>query len=100
MPAWTPREDREYQHIKKQYQERGESAERADEIAARPVNKQRREHGETPNRRTEGTGNPRTGLESRTRDELQNLARDAGITGRSGMRKAELVSALRKKRGQ
>lgn len=100
MPAWTPREDREYQHIKKQYQDRGQSADRAEEIAARTVNKQRRKAGETPTRRTHGTGNPRTSLDARTRDELQNLAREAGIRGRGGMRKAELVSALREKRGQ
>jgi len=39
--------DREYEHIKESYEERGTSEERAEEIAARTVNKDRAEHGET-----------------------------------------------------
>lgn len=100
MPnKWTPKEEREYQHIKKGYTASGSSTERAEEIAARTVNRQRREDGETPSRRTQGTGNPHTGLESRSKDELENLARDAKVEGRSSMNKDELVKALRKKRG-
>ena len=68
---------------------------RAQEIAARTVNKQRREEGRTPNRRTQGTGNPSRGYEGRTRDELYNIAREKNIRGRSKMDKQELVQALR-----
>jgi hypothetical protein len=39
--------DRQYEHIKESYEERGASEDRAEEIAARTVNKQRREAGET-----------------------------------------------------
>ncbi len=39
--------DRQYEDIKESYENRGESEERAEEIAARTVNKQRTEHGET-----------------------------------------------------
>ena len=39
--------ERQYEHIRDSYEERGESDERAEEIAARTVNKERREHGET-----------------------------------------------------
>lgn len=100
MPnKWTPKEEREYQHIKKGYQDSGSSSSRAEEIAARTVNKQRREDGETPSRRTQGTGNPNTRLETRSKDELENLARDADVKGRSDMDKDELASAIRKKRG-
>jgi hypothetical protein len=60
------------------------------------VNKQRREEGRTPNRRTQGTGNPNTPLDQRSRDELYNLARQRGVSGRSSMSKPELVSALRR----
>lgn len=95
MPSWTRKEERQYEHIKEGYEHRGTPHDRAQEIAARTVNKERREEGETPNRRTQGTGNPRHGLESRTKDELENLARERGIRGRSRMRKAELVRALR-----
>ncbi len=39
--------DRQYEHIKDSYEERGVREERAEEIAARTVNKERREAGET-----------------------------------------------------
>ena len=41
--------DRQYEHIKEGYQERGMSEDEAEERAARTVNKQRRESGETKN---------------------------------------------------
>jgi hypothetical protein len=99
MPDWTPREEREYDHIKRFYLARGASKDSAEEIAARTVNKTR-EKGDTLHRRTIGTGNPRGRFDERTRDELMNLAREADIPGRSGMRKAELADALRRKRSQ
>jgi hypothetical protein len=96
MPSWTPKETRQYEHIKEGYEHRGTPDDRAQEIAARTVNKERREAGETPNRRTEGTGNPRHGLEARTKAELENRAKQLGIRGRSTMRKGELVEAIRR----
>ena len=39
--------DRQYEHIRDSYEERGVSKEEAEERAARTVNKQRREAGET-----------------------------------------------------
>lgn len=48
MPrAWTKKRERQYRHIKAAELERGRSEDRAEEIAARTVNKQRREAGET-----------------------------------------------------
>ena len=96
MPsAWSNKDERMYEHIKESSEERGQSEKKAKEIAARTVNKNRREEGRTPNQRTQGTGNPNKGLEARTVDELRNLARDKGIEGRSKMKKGELVRALR-----
>jgi hypothetical protein len=43
--------ERQYEHIRDSYEQRGESEERAEEIAARTVNKERREHGETKEQR-------------------------------------------------
>jgi hypothetical protein len=60
------------------------------------VNKDRREEGRTPNRRTQGTGNPNTPLDARSRDELYNIAREKDVKGRSKMDKDELVQAIRK----
>jgi hypothetical protein len=83
-----------YKHIKKSAQDDGKSENRAEEIAARTVNKQRREEGRTKNKRTSGTGNPNTPLADRTRDELYNLAQEMNVKGRSHMTKSELVRAL------
>ncbi|HYJ78962.1 MAG TPA: Rho termination factor N-terminal domain-containing protein [Longimicrobiaceae bacterium] len=98
MPrAWTKKDERMYEHIKESTREGGAGEERAEEIAARTVNKQRREEGRTPNRRTQGTGNPNRGYEARSRDELYNLAREKGVEGRSRMSKGELAEALRRR---
>ncbi|TVP42625.1 MAG: addiction module toxin RelE [Gemmatimonadales bacterium] len=93
--AWTKKDERQYEHIRESERERGRSPERAREIAARTVNDQRREEGRTGNRTTSGTGNPNSSLEDRTVDQLMNRARELGIRGRSSMRKAELVDAIR-----
>jgi plasmid stabilization system protein ParE len=96
MPdAWSNKDERKYEHIKESSQERGMDEDRAEEIAARTVNKQRREEGRTPNTRTQGTGNPNAGYESRTRDELYNIARERNVRGRGRMSKDELIRALR-----
>lgn len=97
MPSWSKKDERQYEHIKDSSLERGMGEGRAKEIAARTVNKQRREEGRTPNKRTQGTGNPNRGLEARSRDELYNRARELGIEGRSKMSKDELVAAIRRK---
>lgn len=96
--GWSSKDERKYEHIKESSLERGVPEERAKELAARTVNKGRREEGRTPNKRTQGRGNPNRSLEARTVDELQNVAKDLGIEGRSKMRKRELVSAIRDKR--
>jgi hypothetical protein len=44
--------DRQYEHIKDSYQERGVSTDEAEERAARTVNKTRRQHGETKSQRS------------------------------------------------
>ena len=99
MPrAWSAKDERQYKHVKESERERGRGEEKAEEIAARTVNKQRREEGRTPNKRTQGTGNPTNRLDERSRDELYNIAKERDIPGRSGMKKAELVEAIRSSR--
>jgi hypothetical protein len=52
MPrAWSAKRERQYEHIKESEKKEGRSTKRAKEIAARTVNKQRREAGETKNSR-------------------------------------------------
>jgi hypothetical protein len=48
MPkSWSDKRERQYEHIKDSYEDRGRSEDKAEELAARTVNKTRREHGET-----------------------------------------------------
>ena len=100
MPsAWSNKDERMYDHIKESEKDGGVSNDRAEEIAARTVNRDRREEGRTKSglKSTMGTGNPTTSLEERTRRELYNRAKQLHIEGRSGMTKAELVRAIRKR---
>lgn len=94
----TRREERQYQHIKESELEQGKSEDRAQEIAARTVNKMRRLRGRTANKTTQGTGNPYRRLESRTFEELMNLAGKLKIRGRAEMQKDELIEAIRGRR--
>jgi plasmid stabilization system protein ParE len=96
--AWSDKDERQYEHIKESAKKRGKSTERAKEIAARTVNKERREEGRTKSGRksTSGTGNPNRSLEDRSKQELYNRAKQLGIEGRSKMSKQELVRAVRK----
>ena len=45
--AWSAKRERQYEHIKEGYEDRGVGEDKAEEIAARTVNKERREAGET-----------------------------------------------------
>ena len=97
MPdAWSSKDERQYRHIRQSEKKRGKSEELANEIAARTVNKQRRQEGRTPSKTTSGTGNPNTRLEQCTRQELYNRAQQLAISGRSTMNKEELIEAIRK----
>ncbi len=99
MPrGWSRKDERQYEHIKDSAREQGKSTDRAEEIAARTVNKQRRAEGRTPNRTTQGTGNPNRSYEDRSVEELRNLAGDLEIRGRSKMKKSELIDAIRDRR--
>src|SRR5579859_587039 len=92
---------RQYEHIKESQRERGTSESRAEEIAARTVNKERARSGESRTRSRTSTqdmsssrrGGQRSGTnrpKGRTRDQLYNEARQLGIEGRSRMTKAQL----------
>lgn len=56
MPrSWSPKRERQYEHIKDSYEERGVSEDEAEERAARTVNKERTEAGETRSRKKRRT---------------------------------------------
>lgn len=97
--AWGKKRERQYEHVKESEKKRGRSTKKAKRIAAATVNETRRKKSETKSGRktTTGTGNPNTGLESRSKQELYNRARELGIDGRSKMSKQQLVRAIRKR---
>ena len=108
--AWSNKRERQYEHIKEGYVEQGVSEEKAEEIAARTVNKERARAGEAKEASQlsveDISASRRGGLRSgtarekgRTRDQLYNEAKSMNIEGRSKMSKAELERAVdRKKR--
>jgi len=100
---------RQYEHIRKSARQEGASEDRAEEIAARTVNKERARSGESRQRSRTSTndissgrrGGQRSGTDrpkGRTRDQLYNEARQLGIEGRSKMSKAQLQRAVAGKR--
>jgi hypothetical protein len=105
MPAGSsPKRERQYTHIKDSAKQRGASGKRAEEIAARTVNKERARSGEakTASRSSvndvssghRGGKRSHTGAQGRTRDQLYNEAKKRNIKGRSTMTKAQLQKAL------
>ncbi len=102
--AWNDKRERQYEHIKKGLLERGSGEDKAEEIAARTVNKERARNGETKEAsRTsieDMSSGRRGGLRSHrgsggpTYDQLRNEAKARGIRGRSRMNKAQLEKAL------
>jgi hypothetical protein len=106
MPrAWSAKRERQYEHIKDSLEDRGTGEKKAEEIAARTVNKERARSGEAKESsrlsREDISSGRRGGLRSgtnrdkgRTRDQLYNEARHMGIEGRSKMTKAQLERAV------
>ncbi|MFG1808063.1 plasmid stabilization protein [Streptomyces sp. NPDC049040] len=96
--------ERQYEHIKDSAENRGESEERAKEIAARTVNKERARSGEskTASRSSlrdmssseRGGRRSHSGSGGPTKEQLYNEARQRGVKGRSAMTKSELSKAL------
>ena len=96
---------RQYEHIKESEKDQGASEDRAEEIAARTVNKERARSGESRTRSRTSTqdmsssrrGGQRSGTnrtKGRTRDQLYEEARKLGVEGRSSMNKAQLQRAV------
>jgi hypothetical protein len=102
--AWSNKRERQYERIKEGQLDRGSSEGRAEEIAARTVNKNRARSGESkqasktskkdmsPQRR--GGKRSHSGSGGPTKDQLYNEAKKRNIKGRSSMSKKELAHAL------
>ncbi len=96
---------RQYQHIKESAQDQGASTGRAEEIAARTVNKERARSGESRTRSRTSTqdmsssrrGGRRSGTnrsKGRTKEQLYAEAKKLGVEGRSKMSKSQLQRAV------
>ncbi len=102
--AWSAKRERQYAHIKDGLIDGGKPLPLAEEIAARVVNKERAQHGESaaasPSSINDMPSGRRGGLRShqgaggRTLLQLRNEARQRGVKGRSSMNKAQLEQAL------
>ena len=102
--GWSKKRERQYEHIKEGLLERGEDEAKAEEIAARTVNKERARKGEAQESselsRADISSGRRGGLRSgsgpggRTYDQLYGEARGLDIEGRSKMNKEQLLRAV------
>jgi len=103
---WNSKRERQYEHIKEGARERGAGTGRAEEIAARTVNKSRARTGEStrksktsvrdvsPQQRGGHRSGKRLGPGGPTKEQLYNEARQRNIKGRSSMSKHQLARAL------
>ncbi|MFF0288222.1 plasmid stabilization protein [Streptomyces sp. NPDC005262] len=106
MPAGSSRKrERQYEHIKESAEKRGASEERAKELAARTVNKERARSGEAKTASRASLRDPKSasqrggershrGAQGPTKDQLYEEAKKKHIEGRSTMNKQELREAL------
>ncbi len=103
--AWSDKRERQYEHIKESQKDQGRSEDRAEEIAARTVNKERARSGEAreasrssiQDKSSGERGGQRSGTKGpkgRTKQQLYNEAKQRGIKGRSSMTKGQLQRAL------
>ena len=109
MPrAWSAKRERQYEHIKDGLLDRGTSEKKAEEIAARTVNKERAQAGEAKESsrlsKEDMSASRRGGLRShsgaggRTKAQLYDEARRMNVEGRSSMSKAQLEKAVDRKK--
>ncbi|MFG2895404.1 plasmid stabilization protein [Streptomyces sp. NPDC048248] len=106
MPAGSSKKrEQQYEHIKEGAKERGTSEGRAEEIAARTVNKERARSGEAKQASKTSLRDPKSasqrggershkGPQSPTKDQLYEEAKKKNLGGRSHMNKEELRKAL------
>ncbi|WP_405560846.1 plasmid stabilization protein [Streptomyces sp. NBC_01180] len=106
MPAGSSRKrERQYEHVKESAEKRGTSESRAEEIAARTVNKERARSGETKSASKVSTRDPKSasqrggershsGAQGPTRDQLYEEAKKKNVEGRSSMNKQQLRKAV------
>ena len=101
---WSDKRKRQYEHIRDSLEDRGRPDDVAEEIAARTVNKDRAQHGESMTASRTSTNDisssrrgglrSHSGPQGRTYKQLYAEARHRGVKGRSKMTKAQLQRAV------
>lgn len=102
--TWSNKRERQYKHIKAGLKAQGRSEGKAEEIAARTVNKARAQAGEaressrlsredTPSS-VRGGRRSHGGPRGRTFEQLYQEAKNKGVEGRSRMNKEQLRKAV------
>jgi hypothetical protein len=102
--AWNSKRERQYEHVKASQKQEGRSEGKAEEIAARTVNKERARAGESRQRSRvsvedmsasqRGGKRSGSGPGGRTKQQLYEEAKRRGVKGRSTMTKDELENAV------
>jgi general stress protein YciG len=87
----SPKRERQYEHIKQSARKSGRYGGRAEEVAARTVNKLRREKGETKSQRSSSKKSS-TGASSSTSRPTKSRATKPRSTGSRGVAKKSSVS--------
>jgi hypothetical protein len=106
MPQeWSNKRERQYEHIKDSEKKQGRSTKRAKEIAARTVNKERAQKGETKGSSSSGSRSRSSSRSSsgssnggQTKEQLYQQAKRLGIEGRSSMSKQQLQRAVSRRK--
>jgi hypothetical protein len=106
MPeAWSNKRERQYEHVKDSEKKQGRSTKRAKEIAARTVNKERAQKGETKGSSSSGSRSRSSSRSSsgssnggQTKEQLYQQAKRLGIEGRSSMSKQQLQRAVSRRK--
>lgn len=102
---WSNKRERQYEHVKAGLKDQGHDEDTAEEIAARTVNKERAQAGESERKSKTSTqdissgrrGGKRSGSpgpRGRTKEQLYAEAKKKRIEGRSKMTKRELEKAV------
>jgi hypothetical protein len=100
---------RQYEHIKESAKKSGASTDRAEELAARTVNKERARSGESRERSRSSLrgrspsvrGGQRSGTnrpKGQTKEQLYNQAKRLNVKGRSKMNKRQLLAAVNRRK--
>ena len=102
--SWSPKRERQYEHIKEGQREQGRSEDLAAEIAARTVNKERARAGESRqasrasikdmSSSQRGGQRSHSGSGGRTKEQLYQEAQRKNVKGRSSMTKDQLARAV------